>query len=312
MTATTITRDAAKELARERLAEVLAGVVPGFRPERPFRCLNPNHEDRHPSARYLSRSKTVKCFSCGWSGDVFDVIGAVHGLTGGDAFKKTYELLGIEAKGGFVRTVKPLTPRHAPGTIEDLLSVIYPPGWDAPEPTVKLPEALTTVAAVETGLAGILAKHPDDVRICWNCGLEGRHFDDAEIGDFYAAIGEGIPVSACGLPFFEWLKTQATPRHMLRKLTRFVMTEWQRRKLEAAFACAFSHLQNETPADDIFRDVLDCAELAMGARYDVPAADAATMREILTVMFERFFAGDDALEIISAFRRREGLPHARN
>ena len=42
---------------------------------RPFRCLNPEHEDRHPSMSYDPRTYSVRCFSCESSGDVFEVAG---------------------------------------------------------------------------------------------------------------------------------------------------------------------------------------------------------------------------------------------
>lgn len=304
MNATTISREEARDLARERLPEVLADVVPGFRPERAFHCLNPGHEDRHPSMRYLSRSNTVKCFSCGWHGDVFDVVGVVHGLAGGDAFAKTYALLGIDARGGHVRRASSPPPpqKHSPGTIADLLLVIFPPGWDDPEPEVQLPEALKVGATAEANLVGILAKHPGDVRICWNQGLEGRHFSDIEIGGFYDNIRDGIPVSCSGLDFFEWLKQQAAPRHMLRKLVAFIIGEWQRRQLEATVAVQYSHFANGTPVVDVFEAILDEAELVMDDRFFIPVGEETILHERLIELFERFHACDDVREIIAAYR----------
>ena len=199
MTAAVMTRDDARDIARTRLAEVLEMIVPGFRPERPFRCLNPGHEDRHPSMRYLSRSHTVHCFSCQWHGDVFDVVGAVFGLDGGDKFRKVYDLLGIDARGGRVagysRPVKPAAPKNEPGSVEDLLAIIYPPGWDAPEPELKLPMPLEVGAKAETGLVGRLVRHLVAVEVCVKCGLEGWHFDDQELGEFYDDMRHGRRLS---------------------------------------------------------------------------------------------------------------------
>lgn len=42
--------------------------------KRPFRCLSPDHDDRHPSMSYDPRAYRVKCFSCDASGDVFQVV----------------------------------------------------------------------------------------------------------------------------------------------------------------------------------------------------------------------------------------------
>lgn len=46
-----------------------------------FRCLNPNHEDRHPSMYYSTKYNICKCFSCGKSYDIFDLIKIDYGLT---------------------------------------------------------------------------------------------------------------------------------------------------------------------------------------------------------------------------------------
>ncbi len=60
--------------------------VPGFKPGQPFKCINPAHQDKHPSMIFNGANAsgiaayTVHCFSCGWNGDIFAVIGAVQGL----------------------------------------------------------------------------------------------------------------------------------------------------------------------------------------------------------------------------------------
>ena len=55
----------------------------GYPLNRSFGCLNPAHEDRHPSMRYNPANQTVHCFSCGATYDLFDLIGQEEGL---DAF----------------------------------------------------------------------------------------------------------------------------------------------------------------------------------------------------------------------------------
>lgn len=48
---------------------------------KPFTCLNPEHEDRHPSMSYSSKYNICKCFACGASYDIFDLIGLDYGVT---------------------------------------------------------------------------------------------------------------------------------------------------------------------------------------------------------------------------------------
>jgi hypothetical protein len=302
---TRITRDEAKELARERLPEVLAEIIPGFRPDRAFRCLSPDHEDRHPSMRYLSRTNTVKCFACGWSGDVFDVVGAVYGLTGGDAFTKAYSMFGLDPKrGGYSHPVKLSKPNPKPGTWDEIVSLIYPPGWDAPEPEVKLPMPLEAIAEVETGLAGCLVRHPVAIEVCIESGLKGWHFDDSEIGEFYDHIRMGGRPEDY-LDSTNWLKEQAEPEHMARRLARFVVEDGQRRKLDAAFAAAYSHFQNEESPFAVLEDILNAAELATDELYDMPDADDDGMRDRLEAMFGRWLANDDPREIVAEYRRSD-------
>ena len=43
--------------------------------KRNFNCLNPEHEDLHPSMSYSKKYKICKCFGCGVRYDLFDLIG---------------------------------------------------------------------------------------------------------------------------------------------------------------------------------------------------------------------------------------------
>jgi len=60
---------------------------------KPFHCLSPEHEDRHPSMSYTDKYNICKCFSCGVSYDIFDLIGIDYNI---DSFKEklnvAYEL----------------------------------------------------------------------------------------------------------------------------------------------------------------------------------------------------------------------------
>lgn len=45
-----------------------------------FRCLNPEHEDKHPSMQYDPARQQVHCFACGVNYDLFDLIGMDYRL----------------------------------------------------------------------------------------------------------------------------------------------------------------------------------------------------------------------------------------
>lgn len=51
----------------------------GIDTKKAFRCLNPEHEDKHPSMRYDAKRGKVHCFSCGVDYDVYDVKKLVEG-----------------------------------------------------------------------------------------------------------------------------------------------------------------------------------------------------------------------------------------
>ena len=57
---------------------------------RPFNCLNPNHDDRHPSMSYTDKYNICKCFSCGACYDIFDLIGIDYGI---DNFKDKLDIV---------------------------------------------------------------------------------------------------------------------------------------------------------------------------------------------------------------------------
>lgn len=70
----------------EATKEQLKGMLPryletiGVSPDKLFRCLNPNHDDEHPSMSFDKKDgQHVHCFSCDAYWDIFDLI-AVHEL----------------------------------------------------------------------------------------------------------------------------------------------------------------------------------------------------------------------------------------
>ena len=58
-----------------------------------FRCLNPEHPDNHPSMMYTNKYEICKCFSCGVSYDIFDLVGMDFNISNfKDKIKKVEEL----------------------------------------------------------------------------------------------------------------------------------------------------------------------------------------------------------------------------
>ncbi len=67
--------EAQLQAVRDALPEYLRRVHGITNLRRPFRCLKPGHEDKHPSMSYDVKRNRVKCFACGAAGDIFDVAG---------------------------------------------------------------------------------------------------------------------------------------------------------------------------------------------------------------------------------------------
>ncbi len=88
---------------REQARDYVKGLLPdylrskGIDTEKNFKCLNPEHNDTHPSMSYYYKNNRCMCFSCGARYDIFDLIGIDYGLTDNkDIFKKAYELYNVE------------------------------------------------------------------------------------------------------------------------------------------------------------------------------------------------------------------------
>lgn len=83
-----------KDSLKAFLPQYLAGH--GIEPGRAFHCLNPGHNDRHPSMRYDRNREAVHCFSCGSDYDLFDLVGIEYGLSSfPEKVEKTGELFNI-------------------------------------------------------------------------------------------------------------------------------------------------------------------------------------------------------------------------
>ena len=83
----------AKEYAKTNLEAYLN--AKGINTTSNFSCLNPAHEDNHPSMSFDSRRNRCHCFSCGVDYDIFDVVAIDTGLSGKDLFNHVYSLYNI-------------------------------------------------------------------------------------------------------------------------------------------------------------------------------------------------------------------------
>ena len=83
----------AKENAKSHLLDYLN--AKGINTSINFSCLNPAHEDKHPSMSFDSRRNRCHCFSCGVDYDIFDVVAIDTGLSGKELFNRVYSLYNI-------------------------------------------------------------------------------------------------------------------------------------------------------------------------------------------------------------------------
>ncbi len=87
-------RKQARDTAKGMIEDYL--LMKGINPRKEFNCLNPDHTDNNPSMSLDRKHYRVKCFGCGNSYDVFDLVALDYGLTDQRAiFDKTYEVLGL-------------------------------------------------------------------------------------------------------------------------------------------------------------------------------------------------------------------------
>ena len=86
----------AKEYAKTNLEAYLN--AKGINTSSNFSCLNPTHEDKHPSMSFDSRRNRCHCFSCGVDYDIFDVMAIDTGLSGKELFNHVYSLYNISVE----------------------------------------------------------------------------------------------------------------------------------------------------------------------------------------------------------------------
>lgn len=93
-----LSRDDAKEYVKLQLPYYLA--AKGINTRKPFRCLNPMHNDKNPSmSMYIAGDgyPHCKCHGCGVHYDAFDLIGIDYGLSDDKSiFEKAYNYYGLE------------------------------------------------------------------------------------------------------------------------------------------------------------------------------------------------------------------------
>lgn len=94
----------AKMYVKEHLSDYLQ--QKGINIDKPFLCLNPTHDDKHPSMSLDRKRNKAHCFSCGADYDTFDVIEKDFGISeSAEIFKRGYELFGINPIGNIEASV---------------------------------------------------------------------------------------------------------------------------------------------------------------------------------------------------------------
>lgn len=114
-----MTFDEAKDTAKRQIESYLE--QRGIDTHKPFRCLNPAHQDSNPSMSLDREHLRVKCFACGESYDIFDLIGIDYNIsTPGEQMKRAFELfhLPVERSSGSRSQRTAGTPLNWDGTPE--------------------------------------------------------------------------------------------------------------------------------------------------------------------------------------------------
>ena len=86
--------DQAIEKIKTHLREYLQDK--GLNPNKPFTCLNPSHDDKHPSMSYDDKRNIVKCFSCNSSYDLISLYALDNNLDNSKDFKRIIDELALK------------------------------------------------------------------------------------------------------------------------------------------------------------------------------------------------------------------------
>lgn len=188
--------EAQLQAVREAMPDYLASVHGVTDLQRNFRCIHPGHDDRHPSMGYDALAYRVKCFSCGASGDVFEVAGWD---TGAEEFPDKVRAAASGAGVDIGNGASSYQPKRA----------TRKPARRAPQPV----EGKDVLPSVQDAFMALYEK-PGAVALDW---LHRRGFTDEEIcrngwgwvrhpGDILPTGFEGAPKVEAGyicLPFPE-------------------------------------------------------------------------------------------------------------
>lgn len=60
--------------------------------KRNFRCISHTHDDKHPSMSYNEKEHYVKCFSCGYTGNILSVASEYWGISKAETMKKLIDI----------------------------------------------------------------------------------------------------------------------------------------------------------------------------------------------------------------------------
>lgn len=141
---------------RELLPEYLAQKqikVGTQRTSRAIRCINPQHDDRHPSMRYDFRRNRLHCFSCGASYDLFEVIAMDYPDCASfpQQVRKACEIFGRAFPADFGRDGEPAARS---GTRPALTAKPAPQVLPVPEPDAPDHTALVEAELAKWGAGG--------------------------------------------------------------------------------------------------------------------------------------------------------------
>lgn len=107
------------------------------------RCINPSHDDRHPSMSLDTRRNRFKCFACGNSGSPVDLVMQVLTLdfpAAADWIGRAFALTCTDSDHPLTRTSPPINRRSQP-------PVSLPPSASSPTTTPRTIEILETLLA---------------------------------------------------------------------------------------------------------------------------------------------------------------------
>ena len=94
-------REDAKRIVKDHLEDYLRSVH-GIDTRKPFKCLNPAHNDHNPSMGIDKDSKSglhAHCFTCGAYYDTFDLIALDRGVSQSEAFEIGFQMYGLQPEG---------------------------------------------------------------------------------------------------------------------------------------------------------------------------------------------------------------------